>query len=91
MACSGCNGPIFLVLSLGGGREEHCEHGGALMAVISNASTRAVVIDSMGRGRHKQPIQASEPGQYRRRRRGARLNDVCGVSEQQLGPNHSNW
>jgi hypothetical protein len=47
MVCSGCNGPIFLVISLGvavGGREGHFEHGGALMPVISNAITRAMVL-----------------------------------------------
>jgi hypothetical protein len=32
----------------GGGREGHCEHVGALVPVINNASTRAMVIDSMG-------------------------------------------
>jgi hypothetical protein len=65
----------------GGRREGHCEHGGALMPVISNARrTRAMVIYSMGRGRYKQPMQVSERGQYWRRRRDARLDDVCGGS-----------
>jgi hypothetical protein len=54
------------------------------MPVISNASTRAMVIDSMGRGRYTQPIQVSKRGQYWRRRRGARLTDVCGGPVQQL-------
>jgi hypothetical protein len=50
MACSGCNGPLFLVLSLGvvGRDTGHCEHSGALKPVIYDASTRAVAIDSMG-------------------------------------------
>jgi hypothetical protein len=72
MACPGGNGqwadfppPRYFA---GGGRERDCEHGGALMPVISNAIARAMVIDSMDRGRYKQPIQVSERGQYWRRR-----------------------
>jgi hypothetical protein len=53
-----------------GGREGHCEHVGALVSVIYNASTRPMVIDSMHRGPYKQPIQVSERGQYWYRRTG---------------------
>jgi hypothetical protein len=70
----------------GGGRKGYYEHVGALVSVIYNASTRPMVIDSMRRGPHKQPIQVSERGQYWRSRRNARLNDVCSGWEQQLGP-----
>jgi hypothetical protein len=59
---------------------------GALALVIYDASTRPMVVDSMRRRPYKQPIQASERGQYWCSRRGARLNDVCGGWEQQLGP-----
>jgi hypothetical protein len=45
-----------------------------------------MAVVSMRRGPYKQPIQASERGQYWRSRRGARLNNVCGGWEQQLGP-----
>jgi hypothetical protein len=47
-----------------------------------------MVVDSVRRGPYKQPIpiQVSERGQYWRSRRNARLNDVCGGWEQQLGP-----
>jgi hypothetical protein len=54
--------------------------------VIYDASTRPVVVDSIRRGPYKQPIQVSERGQYWHSRRNARLNDVCGGWEQQLGP-----
>ena len=61
------------------------------MPVISNASTRAMVVDSMVRGRYKQLMQVSERGQYWRRRQqiiNGDADDVCGGSEQQLlGPN----
>jgi hypothetical protein len=77
-----------LILSLGvrAGRKGHCEHVGALVSVIYNASTRPMVIDSMRRGPYKQPMQVSERGQCWRSRRNARLSEVCGGWEQQLGP-----
>jgi hypothetical protein len=45
---AGCNEPIFLVFSLGVGGRDNVSTTAALVPVIYNASTRAVVIDSMG-------------------------------------------
>jgi hypothetical protein len=58
----------------------------ALVPVIYDASTRAVVIDSMRGGRCQQPVQVPLHAEPWCCRRDVRLNDVCGGSEQQLGP-----
>jgi hypothetical protein len=48
MAHSGCSGPIFLVFSPGVVGRDTGSTLTALVPVIYDASTRAVVIDSMG-------------------------------------------
>jgi hypothetical protein len=48
MASSGCSGPIFLVFSLEVGGRDTGSALAALVPVIYDASTRAVVIDNMG-------------------------------------------
>jgi hypothetical protein len=48
MASSGCSGPIFLVISLEVVGRDTGSTLAALVPVIYDASTRAVVIDSMG-------------------------------------------
>jgi hypothetical protein len=47
MASSGCSGPIFLVISLEVVGRDTGSALAALVPVIYDASTRAVVIDSM--------------------------------------------
>jgi hypothetical protein len=47
MARSGCSGPIFLVFRWGWSEGTFLSTAAALVPVIYNASTRAVVIDSM--------------------------------------------
>jgi hypothetical protein len=86
MACSGCSGPISLVFSPGVVGRDTVSTTTALVPAIYDASTRAVVIDSMGWGRCQQLIQVPQHAQSWRRRRDVRLNDTCGGSEQQLGP-----
>jgi hypothetical protein len=54
-------GQIASFFRWGCGRKGHCEHVGALVSVIYNASTRPVVMDSMRRGPHKQPIHVRYP------------------------------
>jgi hypothetical protein len=48
MASSGCSGPIFLVISLEVVGRDTGSTLAALVSVIYDASTRAVVIDSLG-------------------------------------------
>jgi hypothetical protein len=86
MASSGCSGPIFLVISLEVVGRNTGSTLAALTPVIYDASTRAVVIDSIGSKRCQQPIQVPQHAESLFRRRDVRLDDACGGSKQQLGP-----
>ena len=67
MACPGCNGPTSSFFSLGVvGRGTAVSTAAALlMPISSSAITRAVVIDSMDRERHKQPTHSLITGAVR--------------------------